>query len=106
MRYRQVMTHDQPVRMLTTMEEIRAEAARIAPLLTESGGDRAAPAGGGSSGRGLPEELRAAVIAVRAALFQRGVYDPILVRFDSATVAPATSAEIAEQLQTISKSLR
>jgi hypothetical protein len=106
MRYRRVMIHDQPARMLNTIEEIRAEAARIAPLLRESGGDRGAAAGGGSAGRGLPEELRAAVIAVRTALFRRGVYDPLLVRFDSATVAPATSAEIAEQLQAISESLR
>jgi hypothetical protein len=92
--------------MLTTIEEIRAEAARIAPLLRESGGERAAATGGGSAGRGLPEELRAAVIAVRAALFRRGFYDPLLVRFDSATVAPATNAEIAQRLGVIAESLR
>ena len=46
------------------------------------------------------------MIAVRTALFHRGVYDPLLARFDSATVAPATNAEIAQQLGIIAESLR
>ena len=38
----------------------------------------------------LPHELRKAFIDVRAALFARGIYDPVLVRFDSATVPRAS----------------
>jgi hypothetical protein len=33
----------------------------------------------------LTPALREQFITVRAALFQRGIYDPVLVRFDSAT---------------------
>lgn len=88
------------------MDEIRAEAGRVSNLLNEAGGDGTAAAGGGSASRGLPEELRAAVIAVRAALYRRGVYDPLLVRFDSATTAPATNAEIAQELGIIAESLK
>jgi hypothetical protein len=50
-------------------------------------------------------ELRERFINVRAALFQRGIYDPVLVRFDSATVAHAPVQEIAEQLKTVAASL-
>lgn len=74
-----------------TTEEIRAAAAALAREL--------------EAGTVTPQ-LRARVIAVRAALFQRGVFDPVLARFDSATVAPATPAEIARELNEISQSLR
>lgn len=50
-------------------------------------------------------ELRAGFIHVRAALFQRGIYDPVLVRFDSATAPRASAQEIAEQLATIATNL-
>lgn len=53
----------------------------------------------------LPPALRASFIAVRAALIQRGVYDPILARFDSATVPQATLAEIADELAKVAASL-
>lgn len=49
--------------------------------------------------------LRARFIEVRGALFQRGIYDPVLVRFDSATAPKATTQEIAEQLATVAQSL-
>jgi hypothetical protein len=49
--------------------------------------------------------LRARFIDVRAALFQRGIYDPVLVRFDSATAPPATKDEIAAQLEAVAQSL-
>jgi hypothetical protein len=42
---------------------------------------------------------------VRAALFQRGIFDPVLVRFDSATAPRATKEEIAEQLATVAQTL-
>lgn len=53
----------------------------------------------------LSDDLRARFIHVRAALFQRGIYDPVLVRFDSATVTQASTAELASQLAKIAESL-
>ena len=53
----------------------------------------------------VPPEVRERFINVRAALFQRGIYDPVLVRFDSATVAQASTEEIAEQLRIVAKAL-
>ena len=49
--------------------------------------------------------LRERFIDVRAALFQRGIYDPVLVRFDSATAPRATKDEIAAQLELVAQSL-
>lgn len=49
--------------------------------------------------------LRQRFIHVRAALFQRGIFDPVLVRFDSATAPRATAQEIAEQLATVATNL-
>ena len=49
--------------------------------------------------------LRERFIDVRAALFQRGIYDPVLVRFDSATAPPATKDELAAQLEAVARSL-
>jgi hypothetical protein len=53
----------------------------------------------------LPEDLRSRFIDVRAHLFARGIYDPVLVRFDSATVPHAPIAEIAEQLARVGAGL-
>jgi hypothetical protein len=50
--------------------------------------------------------VRARFIDVRTALFQRGIYDPVLVRFDSATAPRATTEEIAAQLESVAQSLR
>jgi hypothetical protein len=50
--------------------------------------------------------VRARFIQVRSALFQRGIYDPVLVRFDSATAPRATAAEVADQLEQVAASLR
>ncbi len=49
-------------------------------------------------------ELRERFINVRAELFQRGIYDPVLVRFDSATAPKATAQEIGEQLANVAQS--
>ena len=49
--------------------------------------------------------LRERFIHVRAALFQRGIFDPVLVRFDSATAPRATAQEIAEQLASVATNL-
>jgi hypothetical protein len=75
-----------------TLEELKREAAALAAEL-------------GSADR-IPEPLRKVFIAVRAELFQRGIYDPVLVRFDSATAPRATTREIAEELAKIAESLR
>ena len=54
----------------------------------------------------LPKEVRRQFIEVRSALFQRGVFDPVLVRFDSITAPPASPAEIGEELAKIASALR
>jgi hypothetical protein len=53
------------------------------------------------AGDALSPELRARFIELRAEMFQRGIYDPVLVRFDSATAPRASVAEIAEELKKI-----
>ena len=50
-------------------------------------------------------ELRKRFITARTELFRRGLYDPVLVRFDSATVPQAALAETAAQLRAIAESL-
>ena len=47
----------------------------------------------------LPEALRLRFIEIRSQLFTRGFFDPVLARFDSATVPRASNAEIAEELE-------
>lgn len=58
-----------------------------------------------SAGTPVAGALRERFIEVRAALFQRGIYDPVLVRFDSATAPRATTEEVAEQLATVAQSM-
>ena len=102
------MTKDETVPIAIPLDELRQMAAAVAEELRASGsaaGMNADSAGGGSLQRGLSEELRSRFIGVRAALFQRGIYDPVLVRFDSATAPPASNQEIAEQLSAIAAAL-
>ncbi|HKO55319.1 MAG TPA: hypothetical protein VJ276_05535 [Thermoanaerobaculia bacterium] len=73
------------------MEELKAMAAALAGEL------RTATA--------IPADLRRRFIDLRAGLYLRGIFDPVLVRFDSATAPPATPAEIAEELETLATSL-
>ncbi len=80
--------------MHMTIEEIKAQALAVAEEMKRT---NPGP---------LPKDLRRRFIEVRSALFQRGIFDPVLVRFDSATVNPASTAEIAEQLARIGASLR
>jgi hypothetical protein len=86
------MTHDdyQPP-IAIPLDELKHHAAAIAAELQAS--DTVSP------------ELRARFIQVRAALFQRGIYDPVLVRFDSITAPRATTQEIGAQLATVAASL-
>ena len=75
-----------------TTEEIRTMATSVAEEMKSA----KAP---------LPRELRSRFIAVRAALFQRGVFDPVLARLDSGTVAQASPAELAEELAKVAAGL-
>ena len=76
--------------MITT-DDIKRDAAALAQQL------RSAPA--------MTPELRKRFIDLRAALFRRGIYDPVLVRFDSATAPQASLPEIGEELTQIAASL-
>ncbi|HYR28467.1 MAG TPA: hypothetical protein VEU30_08375 [Thermoanaerobaculia bacterium] len=98
--------HDEKLPISMPLEELKTQAAAVAAEL-RSAGSAGAPAasGGGSRHRGLPEELRNRFIDVRAALFQRGIFDPVLVRFDTASVTQASTAAIAEQLETVAGAL-
>lgn len=58
-----------------------------------------------SAGTPVEGAVRARFIEVRSALFQRGIYDPVLVRFDSATAPRATTDEVAEQLGVVAEGL-
>jgi hypothetical protein len=75
-----------------TLPELKEKATAVAEAL------KATPAG-------VPAELRKRFIEVRANLFARGIYDPVLVRFDSATVPQAPIGEIADQLATVAAAL-
>jgi hypothetical protein len=75
-----------------TIDEIKSAAADVAAAMQAAGG-------------ALPADVRKRFIAVRAALFQRGVFDPVLVRFDTASAPQATNGEIAEQLKKIAETL-
>jgi hypothetical protein len=86
------MSHDEtPVRTMS-LEEIKNAANEVAAEMK-------------SAGDALPPALRHRFIDVRAQLFQRGYYDPVLVRFDSWTVPKAGSAEVAERLGEVAASL-
>lgn len=74
-----------------TLEELKAHATDVAEAL------KTTPTVDGP--------LRKRFIEVRANLYARGIYDPVLVRFDSATVAQAPVAEIGEQLALVAAAL-
>ena len=74
-----------------TIEEIKAAAAETATAMQNA--------------ESMSADVRARFIAVRTALFQRGVFDPVLVRYDSATAPRATNGEIAAELAKIAESL-
>lgn len=83
---------DEKTAAFMPLEQVKAAATSVSEQL-KSAADPLTPA------------LRKSFVDVRAALFQRGVFDPILVRFDSATVARASVAEIAEELGRVATSL-
>lgn len=75
-----------------TVEELRIAAAEVARALRESD----SPA----------NDLRKRFIAMRSELFQRGVFDPLLARFDTITVSRASTQQIADELEALARSLR
>jgi hypothetical protein len=83
--------NDDTLPVAIPLDELKHQAAAVAVLLQAS--------------ETVSPELRAQFIRVRAALFQRGIYDPVLVRFDSATAPRATLTEIGAQLATVAASL-
>jgi hypothetical protein len=60
-------------------------------------------AGAVTDGGALSPALRTRFIAVRTELFKRGIFDPVLARFDSATVPAVSLAEIAEELAKVAE---
>lgn len=58
-----------------------------------------------SAGESLSPELRKRFIGVRSQLFRRGVFDPVLIRFDTITVTRATIEEISDELAAVASSL-
>ncbi len=77
---------------MMTIEEIKQRAHAVGEEIKKAGT--------------VQKDLRKRFIEVRSALYQRGIYDPVLVRFDSATAPSASAAEIAAQLESIASSLR
>lgn len=98
------MDQESTTKLPQSSEEIRTMALAVAAELATIPGGTAA-GGGGSRNRGLPELLRLRFLSLRSALFQRGVFDPVLVRFDTATGTQASNAEIADQLKAVASSL-
>jgi hypothetical protein len=88
-----------------TLDRLKELAAETAQALQSVASEPVPNTGGGSRHRRLPEELRQRFIEVRAALFTRGIFDPVLVRFDTATVTQAPTSEIAERLATVAAAL-
>ncbi len=99
--------HDDKVPIAIPLAQLKGMATAVAAELKSAAGSREpiAGTGGGSAHRGLPDDLRERFIEVRAALFQRGLFDPVLVRFDTATVTQASTSEVAEQLETVAVGL-
>jgi hypothetical protein len=90
---------------LETLRQMSETIASEMSAFAGSGGEPIATTGGGSAHRALPADLQQRFIALRTALFQHGVYDPVLVRFDTASAPQASNGEIAAQLTRIAESL-
>ena len=87
------MTHepDENLPIAIPLDQLRTMASAVAEEL-----QAATP---------LTPELRARFITVRSALFQRGIFDPVLVRFDTVSAPQATPQELGAQLATVAASL-
>jgi hypothetical protein len=92
---------------MKSIEDLKRTAQRVSAELLDAASNAAEGSGQhqGSAHRGLPETVRKNFIDLRGELFERGVYDPVLVRFDTATAPQAETRKIAEQLSAIAESL-
>jgi hypothetical protein len=100
--------HHETSHEMMPIETLRQLSRSVAAEMMALGGAAEEPiaaTGGGSLHRALPVDLQERFIALRTALFQRGVYDPVLVRFDTASAPQASNGEIAAQLTKIAESL-
>ncbi len=92
-----------------SLEEIKSTAARVAADLKKAAEtakpEPASPTGGGSRQRGLPEDLRQRFVNLRTALVERGIFDQVLARFDTAAAPQETTLEVAEELAKVAASL-
>lgn len=92
-----------------TNAELKRAAERVAAEIQEELTHGAHPSGEGahqgSKHRGLPEQLRTKFIAVRSELIERGVYDPVLIRFDTATATQADTKTLAARLVEVAGTL-
>lgn len=85
--------------------ELAALATRLAERLGKEASEKGSGNFQGSVHRDLPDDLRREIIDLRSQLMERGVYDPVLVRFDTATVPQASNGEIADRLREVGRSL-
>ena len=75
-----------------TIEELRIAAAEVARALRESDSPT--------------KDVRSRFIAVRSELFQRGLFDPVLARFDTITGPRAAPQQVADELEALAETLR
>jgi hypothetical protein len=81
------------------------ENERTAAIPLEELKELAAAVASEMSSQDMNPALRARFIQVRTALFRRGIFDPVLVRFDSATAPRASAQEVGEQLASVATNL-
>jgi hypothetical protein len=97
--------HDDTLPHQRPAGDLQALALQLAREL-QAAPESALPAqGGGSLHRGLPVELRERFISLRSELFQRGLFDPVLLRFDSASAPLASNREVGAQLERVAAAL-
>ena len=95
---------------MTPPEALKQEALAVADALSTAAAGKTESLGTAidrnqREARNIDDILRARFIALRTTLFDRGIYDPVLGRFDSATVQQAETVAIAEQLRSIAQQL-
>jgi hypothetical protein len=81
------------------LEEIKSVAAEMGSQLSTFSNDD------GIANEVLPPLVREQVIALRQHLIRRGIYDPVLGRFDSHTVPQITVSAAAARLKEIAAAL-
>lgn len=86
--------------MRREIDELKREAQRISAEIQELNPAADGGAHQGSAHRPLSDDLKRRLLSLRSDMFEAGIYVPLLVRFDSATVSQADSRAIAEQLAT------